>query len=190
MATLEWRSESGRAAEMPVPSGWNAEHAVAACQVLRWRSQASRFHGRKYEATDPGGSLSYPGRYHRTWPTLYTSLRPEAAIGEFLRHSSESALMKLTVMRLSTLSVELEAVLDCRDPSVLRLSLDDLLHDTAYGVTQEIGAASLARGVEGILVPSATRLGHNLVLWMSQIRPNSRIAVVRSEDPRLYVPRS
>ena len=69
------------------------------------------------------------------------------------------------------------------------LTPDDLLHDTDYHVTQQIGAASVALGVEGILVPSATLLGDNMVFWVSQLRPTSRIVVVSSEDPRLYVPR-
>jgi hypothetical protein len=92
-------------------------------------------------------------------------------------------------MRLTTLSITIEALLDCRDPTSMGLVRDDLLHDTDYRTTQQIGAASVARGVEGIIVPSATLLGDNIVLWVSQMRPSSRIDVIRSEDPRLYVPR-
>lgn len=68
------------------------------------------------------------------------------------------------------------------------LTLDDIVHDTEYRLTQEIGAASVALGVEGILVPSATLLGENLVLWVSHFRPTSRIEVLSSEDPRFFVP--
>jgi hypothetical protein len=92
-------------------------------------------------------------------------------------------------MRLTTLSVRLEAVMDCRDAAAMGLDPAALLHDTDYDLTQAIGAAALARGVEGILVPSATRLGDNLILWIAQIRPDSQITLIRSEDPRLYVPR-
>lgn len=92
-------------------------------------------------------------------------------------------------MRLSRLSVQVGAILDCRDAGAMGLTPDDLLHDTDYHVTQQIGAASVALGVEGILVPSATLLGDNLVLWVSQMSPTSRVVMLSSEDPRLYVPR-
>ena len=69
------------------------------------------------------------------------------------------------------------------------LAPNALFHATNYDLTQAIGGAALARGVEGILVPSATRLGDNIVLWMEQIRPDSQITIISSEDPRLYVPR-
>ena len=174
---------------MPALPGWNASRVVAACPIIPWNGQVSRFHSRRYGATDPGGSLVYPGRYHDGWPALYTCLRPEAAVGEFLRHSSAGALRRLAIMRLSKLSVEVEAILDCRDAAAMDLSPDDLLHDTDYRLTQQIGAASIALGVEGILVPSATLLGDNIVFWVSQLRSRSRIVVISSEDPRLYVPR-
>ena len=174
---------------MAIPPGWSASRALAACPIFPWNGQVTRFHSRRYEATDPGGSLLHPGRYHDGWPALYTCLRPEAAVGEFLRHSSAGALRRLAIMRLTRLSVEVGVILDCRDAAALGLAPDDLLHDTDYQLTQHIGAASLALGVEGILVPSATLLGDNLVVWTSQLRATSRIVVLSSEDPRLYVPR-
>src|SRR5689334_11775104 len=79
-------------AAMPIPPSWNAADALAGCSVIPWSGEVTRFHAQRYPATDPGGSLRYPGRYHRNWPTLYTCLRPEASIGEFLRHSTPSAL--------------------------------------------------------------------------------------------------
>jgi hypothetical protein len=79
--------------------------------------------------------------------------------------------------------------MDCRDAAAMGLDPEALLRDTDYELTQTIGATALARGVEGILVPSATGLGDNLILWMAQIHSGSQITVIRSEDPRLYVPR-
>lgn len=174
---------------MPVPPGWIASRAVAACPIIPWAGEAYRFHSRRYEATDPGGSLLHPGRYHDGWPALYTCVRAEAAVGEFLRHSSPGALGRLVIMRLTRLSVEVGAILDCRDMAAMGLTPDDVLHDTDYRLTQQIGAASIALGVEGILVPSATLLGENLVLWASRLRATSRIAILSSEDPRFFVPR-
>jgi hypothetical protein len=64
------------------------------------------------------------------------------------------------------------------------------VHDTDYEATQAIGAAAFADGLEGLLVPSATRLGDNLILFPDNLRAGSRIEVVSSRDPRLYVQRS
>ncbi len=92
--------------------------------------------------------------------------------------------------RLSELSVRVRAVLDCRDPAPLGLPFDDLVHDTDYGAARAIGAAAFADGLEGLLVPSATRLGDNLILFPDNLRADFRIEVVSSRDPRLYVQRS
>lgn len=66
-------------------------------------------------------------------------------------------------------------------------SVSDLCHETDYRIPQELAAASIARGAEAVLVPSATRLGDNLILFPSNIKPTSRIDVVNSRDPMLYV---
>jgi hypothetical protein len=44
--------------------------------------------------------------------------------------------------------------------------------------------------LEGLLVRSATRLGDNLILFPDNLRAGSRIEVVPSRDPRLFVQRS
>lgn len=154
-------------------------------------------HKRRYAASDSGGSVRFSGRYNRgsdrfsvddTWSALYLALGPEVCLGEVLRHiSSEARLRELNDYRLSELSLELDALLDCRVTSPMGLSLDDVLHDTDYSVAQELAAAAIAQGMEGMLIPSASRLGDNLVLFPSQLRPGSRINVVGSRDPRLYV---
>ena len=61
------------------------------------------------------------------------------------------------------------------------------MHDTDYEATQALGAAANSRGFEGLLVPSATRLGNNLIVFSQNLLADSRIAVVSSRDPRLYV---
>lgn len=98
-------------------------------------------------------------------------------------------LPSLNDYRISELSVRLEAVLDCRDPAPLGLSLEYLVHDTDFEVTQGIGAAAFAASFEGLLVVSATRLGDNLILFPDHLHSASQIAVVSSRDPRLYVER-
>ncbi len=51
---------------MAVPHGWDAPTAVASCPIIGWSDPAWRAHNRKYDATDPGGSLKVSGRYKRS----------------------------------------------------------------------------------------------------------------------------
>ena len=184
---------------MPVPEGWDATAALAACPVVEWEGHVWRMHKQKYSATDPGGSRMVSGRYHRgldqfpedqVFSALYLATSPEVCLGELYRHITPELLPSLNNYRLSKLFVRLMTVLDCRDPALLGLSLDDLVHDTDYEATQSIGAAAFARRAEGILTISATRLGDNLVLFPIHLGTSSRITVVSSRDPRLYVQRS
>lgn len=184
---------------MPVPLGWTPAAALAARSAEPWRGTAWRFHRRRYAATDATGSGLFSGRYHRgrdafperdTWAALYLALSPEICLGEILRHLTPERLPLLNEYRLTEVSVSRSAVLDCRDPTVLGLTTDDLHHDTNYSPTQELGAAAVARGVEGLVVSSATRLGDNLVVFPANLRSGSQIVATSSRDPRLYVPRT
>jgi RES domain-containing protein len=157
-----------------------------------------RAHWRIYSATDHGGSLRFSGRYNRgsdqfpedqTWAALYLALSAEVALGEILRHISPELLANLNEYRVSKLEVEMEAVLDCREARALGLHSDDLVHDYEFAITQELAAAAIARDAEGILVPSATRLGDNLIVFPDCLRAPSRMVVIDSQDPQLYVPR-
>ncbi len=181
---------------MTRPTGWDAHAAIATLKPRRWKGQAWRFHRRHYDALDSAGSLLVSGRYNRgsdqfpedqTWPALYLALRPETALGEIVRHVTPELLDKLNDFRMSELEVELEAVLDCRDAAAFGLAADDLIRDYDFEATQELAAAAIARDAEGILVPSATGLGDNLIVFPAQLRGTSKLAVVESRDPRLYV---
>ncbi|MEW6638367.1 MAG: RES family NAD+ phosphorylase [Actinomycetota bacterium] len=151
-------------------------------------------HKRRYRADDPGGARKVSGRYNRgldrfdeeqSFAALYLATAPETCLGEVQRHVTPELLPALNDFRLSELSVEVGEVADCRSPKALGLSIEHLVHDTDYEATQAIGAAALERGLEGLIVPSATRLGDNLVLFPESLRSSSRIEIVSSRDPRL-----
>jgi RES domain-containing protein len=184
---------------VPVPEGWDANAAIEACPVGTWEGSVWRMHKRRYAPTDPGGARKVSGRYNRgldrfpeaeSFPALYLATGPEVCLGEVYRHVTPKLLPSLNDYRLSELSVRVGAVLDCRDPVPLGLRFDDLVHDTDYEATQEIGAAAFVDRLEGLLVSSATHLGNNQILFPDNLRPGSRIEVVSSRDPRLYVQRS
>ena len=183
---------------MTQPERWDAEAALGGLQEGPWAGSAWRFHRGAYGPTDAGGSLLVSGRYHRAsdqfarsdvWAALYLALAPEVSLGEILRHFSPELLPTLRGYRVTELEVELQSVLDCREASTLGLSPEDLVKDYDFETTHAIASAAIARGAEAILVRSATGLGDNLVAFPAQFRRASRLTVVRSRDPRLYVPR-
>ena len=172
--------------------------AVASRPLGPWRGTAWRMHARRYAPLDPGGALLFSGRYHRgrdrfppdeTWPALYLALGPEICLGEVLRHLTPERLSRLNDYRLSEIALDLTATLDCRDATAFGLPHDALLHDTDHRVTQELAAAAVAHGVEGLPVPSATLLGDNLVVFPASLGSGSRLEAVAARDPRLFVPR-
>ena len=76
------------------------------------------------------------------------------------------------------------------DCLALALTADDIYADPDYTVPQSIAAAAIARGAEGLVVPSATRFGDNLILFPKHFRAGSKLTVVETIDPRLYVAQS
>lgn len=180
---------------MSRPAGWNARAALAPIRRTSWIGHAWRFHRRRYDATDSTGSRTVSGRYHRAsdqFPddqvcaALYLALSPEVSVGEVLRHFDQLT-PQLNEYRLSELGAELGTVLDCRDASALGLTAADLIRDGDFLITQDIAAEAIVRGAEGVLVPSATRMGDNLVLFPDQSAGTSRLMVIGSRDPRLYI---
>ena len=98
-------------------------------------------------------------------------------------------LPKLNSYRISELHVRLQAVLNLRKPDSSGIEVSELLGARNYNIAQDIAWNALTAGAEGILVPSATRLGDNLVIFPDNMKPGSRLEVIGSRDPVLYVER-
>lgn len=121
---------------------------------------------------------------------MYLALGAEICLGEILRHVTPNFLPQLNGYRLSELAVRLTAVLDCRNVSALGLRPTDLWHDSDCFIPRALAAAAILQGVEGMIVPSATRLGDNLIIFPELLRENASLEVVGERDPALYVPQS
>ncbi len=164
---------------------WTSEHKVCIRNV-----------GLCGHYTLPAGALRISGRYHvaidvdpsaSAVPALYTSLTGEVATWEKLRQilrDDEAATTALRNIARSRLAVELSDALDCTDAAVLGLASDHLCGDDRT-VTQAIGVAAVALGVEAILARSATSLGNNLIIFTSQLRPGSAITLLETIRPQL-----
>lgn len=175
------------------------ETAIATTPIIRWAGRTWRAHNQRYVATDHGGSLKATGRYHRgldtapieaAWPALYLALAPEICLAEILRHVTPESLARLNHQRLSEVIVSMAAVLDLRNPGTLGISPNQLIHDVDYRVTQRIAEIAVRSRFEGLIVPSATNLGDNLIVFPNNLRDSSSLAVVSSREPRLYVDRT
>lgn len=148
----------------------------------------------------------YSGRYNRghdqfdpseCWETLYLSLGRDIVLGELIRHlgmDGKIAVHNLRSRRISRLRLDLSNVIDCSDLDRMGINMidlfpdDDALEDAAYNLGQDIGSAAFILGYEAMLIPSATRLGTNRIVFPANLRPGSRIQVIDSVDPALYVP--
>jgi RES domain-containing protein len=179
---------------------WDAARAIAAFPFVSYQGSAWRAHDGRYQATSYGGALRFSARFHRApdsfspsqvFPALYLALSPEVALGEVLRymlaeHTSEMIRDRVRSYVLTEIRLTLVAVLDCRDLSAMGLTREALL-GAGYAPGQELAAAAVTRGAEGILVPSATEWGDNLVHFPLSRRSGSELTVMGSRSMRTLI---
>jgi RES domain-containing protein len=169
---------------------WSAERAVAAAVPRTFQGTVWRTHWRAVQPIDWSLSLRTSGRYHRgldlfpaaeAFAALYTSLAPEIAIWEMVRRSAAQNLAFLENNILSELTAVLRRALDLSDPASLGLAPAALTARDPRPC-QAIAAAALARGYEGLLVPSAALPGLNLVLLPANLPNPLPVQVVRQTE--------
>jgi RES domain-containing protein len=158
--------------------------------VRGFRGTVWRVHWREVGPTDWSLSLRTSGRYHRgldlfppdqAFPALYTSLAPEIAIWEMVRRSAARNLAYLQNNILSALEVRLGRVLDLSEPADVGLTRADLTGSDQQPC-QELAAAALTRGYEGLLVPSAALPGSNLIVLPRNLPESPPLRVLRSTE--------
>lgn len=174
---------------MPPEEG-NAERVVAAAPAHRFRGAVWRVHWREVAPADWGLTLRSSGRYHRgldlfppnqAFPALYTSLAPEIALWEMVRRSAARNLGYLRNNVLTELDVDLGRVLDLSDPAVVGLTREEMTGPD-HGACQEIAAAGVAHGFQGLLVPSAALPGSNLVIFPLNLPEPLPVRAIRSME--------
>ena len=165
---------------------------MAAAPLLAWRGSAWRCHDARFPADSWEGSRYYTGRFHRapdlfaghdTWLALYTALGPEIALGEAIRYLSPT-MRKIADYRLTEVALTLAAVLDLRDVATHGIDDTILLDDYDYTTAHSIAGAAVRRGADGLLVPSATRLGHNIIVLPDNLGPRTAVAATLSRGLR------
>lgn len=81
------------------------------------------------------------------------------------------ALDDIAMRVLTQIEIELQRVFDWRS--------EQHLSEVSYRQSQQVAAAAFREGAEGILVPSATGIDANLVIFVDNLHDGSRIEVVR-----------
>lgn len=161
-----------------------------------WEGRAWRLHAARYAPDDPGGSYRVSGRYNRgkdffgedeVFPALYLATSPEVSLGEKQRHLTSVNLPRMKNQVLSEFCVRLQAVYDLSKPEELGIDGKGLADDHDYSFSQSLSAALRQRGAEAFLIPSATLLGINLVVFPDRLRDRSSLEILESRRTRLYV---
>lgn len=104
-----------------------------------------------------------------------------AALAEAWRYIDPDLIDAIRDARRTEIEVKVSLVLDCRDVAALALSEDVLLDDWNYEAGHVLGHDAVDRGAEAMLVPSATRLGDNLIVFTANLHPESSVTIVRSD---------
>lgn len=164
-----------------------------------------RAHRARYPADSDAGARLYSGRYHRgpdcfpgevTWPVLYLAEEEVTAAFEVVRHIGQEDWPPRN-FRFSELEIDLQFVLDCSDPIVIGITMDDLCDDSpdddcrsnTWELPRRVAEAAIAYGAEATIVPSASRRGNNIIVFTDHMRPESTIRLTgRSYDPQLGYP--
>jgi RES domain-containing protein len=167
--------------------------SIAASSVFQPRSgRAWRCHHRSRSVLNAEGSLAAGGgRFNAgvdsdvkpPFRGLYASIESAAALLEVVRHLGYRspdrrhvvALDAIAMRVLTQIDVELQRVFDWRAEPGLRENLNHV----SYRQTQQLAGAAFGAGAEGILVPSATGIDTNLVVFVDNLGDGSRIEVVR-----------
>jgi hypothetical protein len=169
----------------------DVERAIEAAAAGPFQGRVWRVHWREVAGDDWSLSLRTSGRYHRgldlfapgqAFAALYTSLAPEIAIWEMVRRSAARNLAYLRNNVLTEIEVDLERVLDVSNPSAIGATRRDLSGPDLEGC-QQIAATARSLRLEGLLlIPSATLLGPNLVLFPDNLASPGSLRIERSTE--------
>lgn len=160
-----------------------------------WEGKAWRLHSARYAPGDPGGSYRISGRYnrgtdffgeHAVFSALYLATSPQVSLGEKQRHLTSDNLIQMKDQVLSEFHVRLQAVYDLSEPERLGINTGDLIDDRDLDLPRSLSAALRDLGAEAFLVPSATLLGTNLVVFPDLLTDGSTFELSKSQEARLY----
>lgn len=134
-----------------------------------------RIVSQKYDALNTNGSLLYFGRYgNKDFLVLYTADSEEVCQAEQAR---KTKIKTKLIYKIAKLNVRFRKIIDLTsEKNIKRLNIqkEDLIDDN-WDLTQHIATLAYQKGYEGLLVPSATGKGNNIILFPDNFSKNSII---------------
>lgn len=147
-----------------------------------------RQHAAAYDALSGRGARLNGGRWNApgSFEVIYTALDERAVAAELRRQLATARLTPASLRdrRLSAIEVDLQRVLDLRDPDVkdaLGVSGDDLTTDDP-AVPRSIGQQAFEAGFEAILAPSATGEGDVLAILLANRQLASSVELLSQSE--------
>ncbi len=132
-----------------------------------------------------GGRWMIPGRS----AVLYTCLTKDGDLAEIRYHWSLLTPPPSKPVVVSELSVRTQRCVRIERNDFAELGIvEDQFEDRKYTRTQEIGAAAVFFGFDGLIVPSARSLADNLVLLSENHSPDLALEIVAKEEVVLGLP--
>ena len=136
-----------------------------------WTGHAFRHTTSGREPMSVGTSFIFGGRWNppELVPTLYLAVPVEACVAEYLRSAKGQAKgsESFRPSELHEIEVDNLRVLDLTTPEALEqvgLTEDDI-RSQDRSKCQEVGAAALYLGLQGVLAPSATGIGFVIAIF-------------------------
>jgi RES domain-containing protein len=169
---------------------------AVAMETVGYRSVTPKY-AQKQDILSGEGSRKSGGRWNPPgMVAVYLSLTPEIAMAETLAHFHYRGIPVAAAMPRVFVAVtaRLKRVLNITRGTIrqrLQISEQSLMNvdwrkEMAQGrtpVSQLVGQAAQAAGVEGLLVPSAAfRNGRNLIIFPPNLLSGSRISVDRADE--------
>lgn len=127
------------------------------------------------------GSLEHGGRYNvkNVFGALYLGKSPQVCQEEMRRGKKRTERMLLAKVKVS-----LRRVLDLTDDKILSalgVEREALMRAQDYEPTRRIAKLARDSGIEGLVVPSVTQMGSNLVIFMDKLLPDSKVRVLKKK---------
>lgn len=147
------------------------------------------FEGETFRVTRRALDPLTPSRSGGRWApkggpaVLYTSTEPSGALAEIAFHLSLFTPLPSKPVALHRIGLSTGRTLRLLQANLVDLGVDWARYgETDYGRTQEIGAALSALGCDGLLAPSARWPCENLILFMDNQAPGTRLEVLGTEE--------
>jgi hypothetical protein len=152
-----------------------------------------RFEGEVFRATGissdalafslNGGRWAPPARNGADVPVLYTSRERDGALAEVVSYLTQLTPMPLSrPLKVSRLGASTAKTLRLARVSLERLGVDMARYgERDYALTQNIGAALVFLGLDGLIAPSARWQCDNLMIYQSNHPLNERLEVIEAQ---------